>query len=105
MSIVPDGHGGGHHRDGGRRARRRHLHALPLPVVRSLGVRSAARAVHPAPGEMWKYLPALFGMPVEYETSILARLPWMTWLVAALATGVSVAGFVNLDSAVKQYAL
>jgi len=58
-----------------------------------------------APEEMWKYLPALFGMPVEYETSILARLPWMTWLVAALATGVSVAGFVNLDSAVRQYAL
>jgi membrane associated rhomboid family serine protease len=58
-----------------------------------------------APGEMWKYLPALFGMPVEYETSILARLPWMTWLVAALATGVSVAGFANLDGVVKQYAL
>ncbi len=58
-----------------------------------------------APEEMWKYLPAILGMPVEYESSVLTRLPWMTWLVVALATGVSVAGFFQLQTAVMEYGL
>ncbi|HXF83740.1 MAG TPA: rhomboid family intramembrane serine protease [bacterium] len=57
------------------------------------------------PEEMWKILPALLGMPVEYETSPLSRLPWATWLVAALAAGVSLAAFGQLDAAVSEWAL
>lgn len=58
-----------------------------------------------APGEMWKYLPALLGMPVEYDSPDLRRLPWMTWIVAALAIGVSLAGFAHMEDAIRHYAL
>lgn len=58
-----------------------------------------------APQERWKYLPALLGMPVEYETSALRQLPWMTWLIAAFIIGFSVAGFFNLEDAVARYGL
>jgi len=58
-----------------------------------------------APGEMWKYLPALLGMPVEYDSPDLRHLPWMTWIVVALATGVSLAGFSHMEGAIRQYAL
>lgn len=80
---------------------------MAIAAVEQIADRAAREsgAGAPAPDEMWKYLPALFGMPVEYETSILSRLPWVTWLVAALATGVSAAGLANLAAAVGQYAL
>lgn len=80
---------------------------MAIAAVEQIADRSAREGGGgaPAPDEMWKYLPALFGMPVEYETSILSRLPWVTWLVAALATGVSAAGLANLAAAIGQYAL
>jgi len=99
------------------------LPAQPAPPLqaempddaREIMARAAAQQIaeqHGGPGfgaagpdEMWKFLPAIFGMPVEYETSPPARLPWMTWIVAALATGVSVAGFFNMENALRQYAL
>jgi len=31
-----------------------------------------------APEEGWKYLPAMFGIPVEYEETFFQRMPWLT---------------------------
>ncbi len=57
------------------------------------------------PDELWKYLPALLGMPVEYDVSTFRQLPWMTWALVAFITGVSIAAWQNLDAAVATYAL
>jgi membrane associated rhomboid family serine protease/Zn-finger nucleic acid-binding protein len=37
-----------------------------------------------APEEGWKYLPAMFGIPVEYEETLFQRNPWLTRLFVFL---------------------
>ena len=37
-----------------------------------------------APEEGWKYLPAMFGLPVEYEETLFQRAPWLTRLTVLL---------------------
>lgn len=58
-----------------------------------------------APAEKWKLLPALLGMPVEFETSPLRQTPWVTWLLAAFIIGFSLAAFRDLENAVTRYGL
>ncbi|MGH2437681.1 MAG: zf-TFIIB domain-containing protein, partial [bacterium] len=58
-----------------------------------------------APEEKWKYLPAILGMPVEYDNAILTRLPLVTWLVVAAATVVSIPAFFQLKTAVTDFGL
>lgn len=48
------------------------------------------------PGESWKYLPAMFGMPVEYDNDI-KNMPLATWSFVALITIISVLAFNNLN--------
>ncbi|MHC4202679.1 MAG: zf-TFIIB domain-containing protein, partial [Planctomycetota bacterium] len=46
-----------------------------------------AEAGEHGPDERWKYIPALFGLPVECSQPPVSTRPWMTWgaaLVAAL---------------------
>lgn len=58
-----------------------------------------------APEEKWKYLPAMLGMPVEYENSVLTRLPLVTWLVAAAAIIITIPAFFQMEIAVKDFGL
>lgn len=58
-----------------------------------------------APEEKWKYLPAMLGMPVEYENSPLTRLPLVTWLVAAAAIIITIPAFFQMGVAVKDFGL
>jgi membrane associated rhomboid family serine protease len=39
-------------------------------------------------GEPWKWLPAIFGMPVEEHTAPVRCWPWMTWGLAVALIGV-----------------
>jgi len=55
------------------------------------------------PDAWWKLLPGALGMPVEYDSGLLARTPWVTWLMTLLVTVVSVAAFFNLEPAVRAF--
>lgn len=46
-----------------------------------------------APAEAWKLLPAIFGIPVEYEPQVFERLPVLTWLLVVVTCVVSIAAF------------
>jgi membrane associated rhomboid family serine protease/Zn-finger nucleic acid-binding protein len=57
------------------------------------------------PDEGWKAIPAFFGFPVESEGSPVSRVPWVTWLTAALVVVFSSLAFRNLPSAVQQFGM
>ncbi len=69
----------------------------------------AKRAEHDfgaeAPKELWKYLPGILGMPIEYEESALRTAPWMTWALIAFICAFSIRAFFNLEQAVTQFGL
>jgi membrane associated rhomboid family serine protease/Zn-finger nucleic acid-binding protein len=56
-----------------------------------------------SPDESWKWIPAIFGFPVESETGALRRTPLFTWLLAAVIVLISVKAFSNLEAAVGQF--
>ncbi|MBN1900870.1 rhomboid family intramembrane serine protease [Candidatus Sumerlaeota bacterium] len=45
------------------------------------------------PDEWWKMIPAFLGIPVEISGHKIYNIPWITWLLAALATGISIFAF------------
>ena len=58
-----------------------------------------------APTEAWKYIPALFGLPVKYHGRVKDTIPWVTCGLAALIAIVSVAAFYEGESAVRELGL
>ena len=60
---------------------------------------------HQPPDQLWKYLPAVFGMPVEYDNGGLQRKPWVTWLLTAMISLISVLAFNDLINVVTKYGL
>jgi membrane associated rhomboid family serine protease len=58
-----------------------------------------------APDKWWKYLPALVGMPVEYEQPFLKRAPVATWTLIGFIAAFSIRAFFNLETAVEEYGL
>ncbi len=58
-----------------------------------------------APEQLWKYLPALLGMPVEYDRQTFRTVPWLTWTLVAFITAFSLRAMADLDYAVQQFGL
>ncbi|MDQ7820543.1 MAG: rhomboid family intramembrane serine protease [Armatimonadota bacterium] len=58
-----------------------------------------------APEQLWKYLPALLGMPVEYDRQTFRTVPWMTWVLVAFITAFSLRAMADLEYAVRQFGL
>jgi membrane associated rhomboid family serine protease len=56
-----------------------------------------------APDETWKWIPALFGFPVEAEVNPVTRLPWVTWSLAVVILAISVGAFFDLDNVVERF--
>ena len=56
------------------------------------------------PGESWKWLPALFGFPVEEDSSV-AAYPWLTWGLSAVLVATFLATWSNLPAAVERFGL
>jgi membrane associated rhomboid family serine protease/Zn-finger nucleic acid-binding protein len=77
--------------------------AIALYEVKKIGER--ARDEDPCPDAEWKTVPALFGFPVETDSTTLTHLPWFTWLLAAVIATVSISAFKDLKPIVEQYAL
>jgi len=57
------------------------------------------------PDDEWKAIPALFGFPVEKNTSALQSKPWVTWSLAALIAMISLVAFGRLEQSVTQFGL
>ncbi len=57
------------------------------------------------PDEFWKVIPAFFGMPVEYSTNQLLRIPWLTWLIAIIVTAISVMAFGDFRNIIDTFGL
>ena len=57
----------------------------------------------PSPDEDWKWIPALFGFPVESENSPLRRRPFFTWLLGVFIMVISLLAFRNLEAVVSEF--
>ncbi len=55
------------------------------------------------PDELWKWIPGLLGMPVQYNSPAKASLPWITWGLVAVVALVGLLALGNLAEAVRQF--
>jgi len=55
------------------------------------------------PDEEWKWIPAMFGFPVESETAALRRHPFFTWSLGILIVLISVLAFRDLEAAATRF--
>ncbi len=82
---------------------------LPQAAREAIAIEEARRlgeqALDDGPPATWQYLPALFGMPVECDTPSMSGHPAVTWTVALVILGTSLAGFAFGDSFIHQLAL
>jgi membrane associated rhomboid family serine protease/Zn-finger nucleic acid-binding protein len=78
-----------------------------LAIAASEAIKERARrdSGREPPEGSWKYLPALMGMPVEYEQPLLSRVPLMTWTLVGFIVAFSIRAFFNLEVAVLEYGL
>ena len=58
-----------------------------------------------SPDHWWEVVPALFGIPIEYNRTPLRHRPIATWLLAVVIAAVSIATFRNLGPAVTNWGL
>jgi len=58
-----------------------------------------------APEQSWKWIPALFGMPVEQEVNPVRCWPWITWGLAAAMVLTFVFTVANLPQVVEKFGL
>ncbi len=79
--------------------------APPIAEVRGGAERRRRDGQHEPPGEWWKYLAGLFGMPVEDGEETLYRPPWATWALAAVTSLLSCAAFPHLAYWVARFGL
>jgi len=63
------------------------------------------RASRTGPDHWWEVIPALFGIPIEYNYTPLRHKPIATWSLAAAITLVSVIALRNLESAIAGFGL
>jgi len=63
------------------------------------------QASRTGPDHWWEVIPALFGIPIEYNYTPLKHRPIATWSLAAVITLVSVIAFRNLGPAIAGFGL
>ncbi len=83
---------------------------LPLEAREKLALREVQRIEDEArssdsnfgdaPDESWKNIPAIFGLPVEYENK-LNHLPIMTWLIIIMTCIISIGTFANSNHFIR----
>jgi membrane associated rhomboid family serine protease len=56
-----------------------------------------------APEEGWKFLPALFGLPVEYEETYFQRIPWITKTLTFVLMAIFLYHLRSLGSLLQQF--
>src|SRR5947207_250792 len=69
----------------------------PLVTVRQ------RESMEAEPDEVWKTIPALFGLPVESNAAPLSCVPWATWILCGVIGVVSVAALFDLKTAIGEF--
>jgi len=93
---------------GARKPKRKRLSAEEMEAValkRLEQVKEKQYAEETSPDHWWEVLPALFGIPIEYNRTPLRHRPIATWLLAVAIAAVSIATFRNLGPAVTNWGL
>lgn len=54
------------------------------------------------PEEPWKWIPAVFGLPVESDIAPVRSIPWLTWGLAAVLALIYLVTFRNLEGVVER---
>lgn len=80
-----------------------HLRGLETMAQHRLERLKEQHAHDEHPDETWKWLPAIFGFPVESETTALRRYPLFTWALALVILLISIGAFSNLESVVDRF--
>lgn len=60
-------------------------------------IRKTAQAQKKTPDDLWKYIPGVLGMPVEFDHQRFSRQPIVTWSAVLLIFMISMLAFSNLD--------
>jgi membrane associated rhomboid family serine protease len=55
------------------------------------------------PDEAWKWIPAMLGMPVKFDSVEMSRRPWATWALSAIIAFISICAFTDLQDAVDNF--
>jgi membrane associated rhomboid family serine protease len=89
-------------------------HPLPLETREAIAIEEMRRdterrrgpdfGADEGPDESWKWIPALFGLPVE-ENSSNDALPWLTWGLSVVLVMTFFLTWPNLDQAVHHFGL
>jgi len=59
-------------------------------------IRQRARRTKVSPDEAWKYIPALLGVPVEFDVESVRCRPVVTWALLVIVSFVSLLGFAGV---------
>lgn len=65
--------------------------------------RDRAGSLGQPPDEWWKWIPAVLGMPVKFDSVEMSRRPWATWALSAVIIFISFWGFTDLEAAVDNF--
>lgn len=78
-----------------------------LAILEVEGQHAQARAdeIGDGPDELWKYIPAFMGMPVEVDPESESIHAWVTWTLTLIIVAVSSLAFSSLRSAVDAYGM
>jgi len=57
------------------------------------------------PDQLWQWIPALLGMPIEHSQPSGNGKPWMTWMTAVFITAMSLLAFADLERMIQAYGL
>lgn len=66
-------------------------------------IKSMAEKSRDKPEEWWKMIPAFLGIPVEVSGHKIQSIPWVTWLLAAIVTGISIFAFSLGDAFIDDF--
>lgn len=70
--------------------------AQKMALHRVEQIRRRANESKTCPDETWKYVPALFGIPVEFDDEVTRCTPWATLILLVTITVISLFGFAGI---------
>lgn len=76
-----------------------------LALKRLAEVKEKQYADETGPDHWWEIIPALFGIPIEYNRTPLKHRPIATWLLAVVIAAVSFMAFRNLGPVITEWGL
>ena len=68
-------------------------------------VKQMAEDAQDKPEEWWKMIPAFLGIPVEISGHKIEKVPYVTWLLAAAVSAVSIFAFFSGKDVIDRYAM